>query len=255
MASRHTPTTDNTLPNERTNERASRHCHCNCTWLYDWTAGCLSWSPEVIWQIASLHEKQRDARAAIKWYGNRLVLLFSACPVCTWRCPVGSRCKNVHVAARYNLLLARVPSDPGVLARLGQVGSPRRRHMPPYAVTYRHVPSDLGVLARLGQGWESVVVASRLSRRPRRHTTTSSSSSPPSSSSQRAFFLVVVTAFVLRAARRDVSHTHARTPPRTHASASEGTTTIWRRGKQAGRPTRARHAVVACCHMPSHAVT
>merc|ERR1719230_2531876 len=77
-------------------------------------------NPEVIFQIAHLHERQRNLHAAVKWY---------------------------------NILITRVPSDPGVLSRLGQIFNKEDDEAQAFHYhleSYRHYPVSLDVISWLG---------------------------------------------------------------------------------------------------------
>merc|ERR1719230_1122419 len=75
---------------------------------------------EVIFQIAHLHEQQANLHAAVKWY---------------------------------NILITRVPSDPGVLSRLGQIFNREDDETQAFHYhleAYRHYPVSLDVISWLG---------------------------------------------------------------------------------------------------------
>ncbi|KAG5187580.1 intraflagellar transport particle protein [Tribonema minus] len=81
----------------------------------------LPTSAEVVYHIANLHERGRDdLAAAAKWF---------------------------------NILLARVPTDPGVLARMGQIANRQEDESQAYHYhleSYRHYPANLDVISWLG---------------------------------------------------------------------------------------------------------
>ena len=75
---------------------------------------------EVIYQIAALHEAQGQVDVALKWY---------------------------------NILITRVPSDPGVLLRMGQLcnrNDDEAQAFHFHLESYRHYPVSLDVISWLG---------------------------------------------------------------------------------------------------------
>lgn len=77
-------------------------------------------NPEVIFQIANLHDLMQDYRNAAKWF---------------------------------NILITRVPTDPGVLARLGQIfnkDDDETQAFHYHLESYRYYPVNLDVISWLG---------------------------------------------------------------------------------------------------------